>query len=371
MSTFDCLVVGAGFSGAVLAERLAVGLQRTVLVIDRRDHLGGNAYDFFDDAGILVHKYGPHIFHTNSKKVFDYLSQFTPWRHYEHRVKAWVDGRLVPFPINSETIRLLCGVTGTADQIANWLESVAEPGRIINNSEDAIVSKFGRHLFDKLFRSYTRKQWGLEASQLSPCVTTRVSARHNEDDRYFTDTYQVMPKDGYNRMFEKMLNHPNITVSLNTRYKNVAQIQRTHTFYTGPIDEFFSYCFGRLLYRSMRFVRSTLDCEQFQPVGVVTYPNDEDYTRITEFRHITGQAHTKTSIMYEFPTAEGEPFYPVPTAESASTYKRYRELARKLTNASFSGRLGSYQYLNMDQAVAQSLALFDSHSKRQPMASLS
>jgi UDP-galactopyranose mutase len=276
---------------------------------------------------------------------------------------ANVEGQLVPFPVNLETVRRLCGIRGNTRELVRWVESLAEPAATISNAEEFVVGKVGRYLYDKLFRTYTRKQWGVEASQLSPQVTARVAPRLTEDDRYFTDTYQIMPSDGYSELFRSMLSHKNITIALQTSFSDVRTCSRIHTFYTGPIDEFFGFQYGRLSYRSLRFVHSTLDCERFQPVGVVTFPGSEPYTRITEFRHLTGQSHCKTSISYEYPEAEGERFYPMPTRENASLYELYRRAAMRYSDITFAGRLGTYKYLNMDQVVAQSLSLFDAHLK--------
>src|SRR5215217_3366704 len=218
---FDYLIVGAGFAGSVLAERLARGANKRVLICDVRPHIGGNAYDHYNDDGILIHKYGPHIFHTNSKEVFDYLSQFTAWRPYQHRVRACVDGMLLPIPINLDTINQLYGLSLTSFEVDEFLESKAEKRERLRTSEDVVVSKVGRDLYEKFFRNYTRKQWGLDPSELDASVTARVPTRTNRDDRYFTDSYQAMPKHGYTRMFENMLDHPNIKVMLNTDYREV------------------------------------------------------------------------------------------------------------------------------------------------------
>src|SRR5215216_4244538 len=251
---FDYLIVGAGFAGSVLAERLARGSNKKVLICDKRNHVGGNAYDHYDDAGLLVHKYGPHIFHTNSREVFEYLSQFTEWRSYQHRVMAHVDGQLVPMPINLDTINKLYGLNLTSFQLEAFFASVAERVEQVRTSEDVIVSKVGRELYEKFFRNYTRKQWGLDPSELDASVTSRVPVRTNRDDRYFTDTYQVMPLHGYTRMFERMLTHPNIKILLNADYREVrADIPHRTVIFTGPIDEYFEYRYGKLPYRSIDF----------------------------------------------------------------------------------------------------------------------
>jgi UDP-galactopyranose mutase len=357
--TFDYLVVGAGFAGSVLAERLASNADKKVLVVDRRPHVGGNAYDYYDDEGVLVHKYGPHIFHTNSREVFDYLSRFTEWRPYEHRVLASVDGQLVPMPINLDTVNQLYGLRLTAFELGQFFASVAEKVERVKTSEDVVVGKVGRDLYEKFFRGYTRKQWGLDPSELDASVTARVPARTSRDDRYFTDSYQAMPRRGYTRLFERMLAHPNIKVMLNADYREVREfVPHREIVYTGPIDEFFDYRFGKLPYRSLEFLHVTLAQPNFQPVGTVNYPNEHAYTRVTEFKHLTGQEHPKTSLVYEYPRAEGDPYYPVPRAENAELYRKYQALAEATPKVHFVGRLATYKYYNMDQVVAQALTLY-------------
>jgi UDP-galactopyranose mutase len=357
---FDYLIVGAGFAGSVLAERLANVSDKKVLIIDTRDHIGGNAYDHYNKDGILIHKYGPHIFHTNSKKVFDYLNQFTLWRPYEHRVLASVDGQLVPIPINLNTINKLYGLNLNCSQVESFFESKAEKKDRVLTSEDVVINKVGRELYEKFFKNYTRKQWDLDPSELDASVTARVPTRTNKDDRYFTDTYQAMPMHGYTRMFQKMLSHPNIKVMLNTDYKEIIDvIPHKAMIYTGPIDSFFNYCYGRLPYRSLEFRFETHDTNVFQSTGTINYPNEQAYTRITEFKYLTGQSHPKTSIVYEYPQAEGDPYYPIPRPENAEIYKKYQRLANAMTNTFFTGRLATYKYYNMDQVVAQSLTLFE------------
>ena len=358
-TSFDYLVVGAGFAGSVIAERLASQLDKRVLVVDRRNHIAGNAYDHHDDAGVLVHKYGPHIFHTNSADVFEHLSQFTAWRPYEHRVLASVDGRLVPFPINLDTINELYGLNLNALELEAFFESLAEPVDRCLTSEDVVVSKVGRELYQKFFRNYTRKQWDLDPSELDASVTSRVPTRLNRDDRYFTDTYQAMPLHGYTRMFERMLSHPNISVLLNTDYRELeGMIPYDELVYTGPIDEFFDFRYGKLPYRSLEFRFQTLETPVHQPAPVVNYPNEHQYTRVTEFKYLTGQEHAKTTVVYEYPRAEGDPYYPVPRPENAALYKRYKALADATPGVHFVGRLATYKYYNMDQVVAQALAVF-------------
>ncbi len=365
---FDYLIVGAGFAGSVLAERLARQADKRVLLVDKRPHIGGNAYDHYDDSGILVHTYGPHIFHTNSAAVFDYLSRFTAWRPYQHRVRASVDGQLVPMPINLDTINALYGLSLTSFQLDEFLASLAEPVERIRTSEDVVVSKVGRELYEKFFRGYTRKQWGLDPSELDAAVTARVPTRTNRDDRYFTDTYQAMPLHGYTRLFARMLDHPHIKVMLNTDYREVEDvIPYREMIYTGPIDEYFDLRFGKLPYRSLEFRFETHDQPVYQPAPVVNYPNDYAYTRATEFKYLTGQEHAKTTLVYEYPRAEGDPYYPVPRPENAALYAQYKALADTTPGVHFVGRLATYKYYNMDQVVAQALATFERIVGRRPL----
>src|SRR5215203_1108383 len=325
---FDYLIVGAGFAGATIAERLAAHAGKRVLICDKRPHIGGNAYDYYDEHGILIHKYGPHIFHTNSAEVFGYLSRFTNWRPYQHRVRACVDGQMVPIPINLDTINQLYGTRLTSLELEGFFASVAEPRHPIKTSEDVIVNRVGRELYEKFFRNYTRKQWGLDPSELDACVTARVPVRTNRDDRYFTDTYQSMPLQGYTRMFERMLKHPNIHILLNSDYRDIRElVPHGHLIYTGPVDEYFEFCFGKLPYRSLRFQWETRDVPIAQSAPVVNYPNDHLYTRVTEFKYLSGQEHPKTTLVYEFPTADGDPYYPIPTAANAALYAKYQTLA--------------------------------------------
>jgi UDP-galactopyranose mutase len=358
-SMFDYLVIGAGFAGSVIAERLASVAGKKVLVVEKRNHIGGNTFDYFNTDGILIHKYGPHIFHTNSREIFDYLGQFTTWRPYEHRVLASVDGMLVPIPINLNTINRLYGLQLSSSQVDDFLKSRALKKDRIATSEDVVVSQVGKELYEKFFKNYTRKQWDLDPSELDASVAARIPVRSNRDDRYFTDTYQAMPLHGYTKMFENMLSHPNIKVMLNTDYKEIEHdIPYEKMIYTGPIDYFFDYRFGKLPYRSIEFKFETIESPVFQPTGTVNYPNEQAYTRITEFKYLTGQQHSKTSIVYEYPKADGDPYYPVPRPENAELFKKYQALAGEVKNTHFVGRLATYKYYNMDQVVAQSLTLF-------------
>lgn len=371
LKSFDYLIVGAGFAGSVLAERLACGSGKKVLLIDKRPHLAGNAYDHYDTQGILVHKYGPHIFHTNSRDVFEYLSRFTQWRPYEHRVRASVDGQLVPIPINLDTINQLYGLNLTSYQLEEFFASVAEPREEINTSEDVVVSRVGKELYEKFFRNYTRKQWDLDPSELDSSVIARVPIRTNRDDRYFTDVYQAMPLHGYTRMFENMLDHRSIKIMLNTDFQDIRDyVSYREVIYTGPVDEYFDYCYGRLPYRSLKFKFETRDQDYHQPVAVINYPNQHLYTRVTEFKHLTGQEHSKTSLVYEYPCAEGDPYYPIPRPENAELYRKYKALADNTPHVHFVGRLATYKYYNMDQVTAQALTLYSKISQQSRIDSI-
>ena len=354
---YDFLVVGAGFAGAVCAERLA-SAGRRVLVVDRRPHIGGNAYDEIDAAGVLVHRYGPHIFHTNSDPVFSYLSRFTAWRPYEHRVLASVDGMLVPIPISLDTINAIYGLGLEQGDVEAFLAAIAEPVQDVRTSEDVVVSRVGRELYEKFFRGYTRKQWGLDPSELDASVTARIPVRTDRDDRYFTDTYQAMPARGYTAMFAAMLGQPGITVLTGVDWRSVdGVVPYREIIYTGPVDEFFDQRFDPLPYRSLDFEFETVHAPRVQPVGTVNYPNDHAYTRQTEFGHLTGQWGPSTTVVREYPRADGDPYYPIPRPETKARYARYRSLAEATDGVHFVGRLATYKYYNMDQVVAQALTL--------------
>jgi UDP-galactopyranose mutase len=360
---YDYLIVGAGFAGSVIAERLASQHGARVLLVDRRNHVGGNAYDEPNEAGILYHKYGPHIFHTNSDQVVDYLSQFTEWRPYEHRVRAIVRDKMVPIPINRTTLNELFGLDlQTDEEAAEYLASRAEPVDEIKTSEDVVINAVGQELYELFFRGYTRKQWGLDPSELDKQVTSRIPTRTNTDDRYFSDTFQAMPLEGYTKMFERMLDHPLIDKALGVDFRDIkdeaAEIA-DHIIYTGPIDEYFDFRFGKLPYRSLRFDHQTLDKEWEQPVAVVNYPDEKvPYTRISEYKHLTGQEAPVTTITYEYPSAEGDPYYPIPRPENQELFKKYEALADETEGVTFVGRLATYRYYNMDQIVGQALATF-------------
>ena len=372
---YDYLIVGAGFAGSILAERLASQHGAKILLIDRRPHVGGNAYDEPNEAGILYHKYGPHIFHTNSDMVVDYLSNFTEWRPYEHRVRAVVRDKLVPIPINRTTLNELFGLDlKTDEEAADYLASRAEPVKDIQTSEDVVINAVGRELYELFFQGYTRKQWGLDPSELDKSVTARIPTRTNTDDRYFTDTFQAMPKNGYTAMFERILDNPLIQVRTGTDFRDLKDSWKDiadHLIYTGPIDEYFDHRFGKLPYRSLKFDHQTLDQDTFQQTGTVNYPApDVPYTRISEYKHLTGQEAPRTTITYEYPSAEGDPYYPIPRPENQELFKRYEALADETDDVTFVGRLATYRYYNMDQIVGQALATFRRLDERRRLGEL-
>jgi UDP-galactopyranose mutase len=361
--TFDYLIVGAGFAGSVLAERIATQLGKTCLIVERRNHIGGNAYDHCDEAGVLVHKYGPHYFRTNSQRIVDYLSHFTEWHTVEYKILSWTHGRFWRFPINLNTFEQLIGRPSTTEEmeakLAEWRVKIDNP----KNSEEVIVSQVGWKLYEMFFKNYTRKQWQRDAKQLDPSVCGRIPIRTNRDDRYLSEKFQALPKNGYTPMFQKMLLHPRIDVWLNTDYREVCKhVRFGHLIFTGPIDEYFDHCFGRLPYRSLRFEPETLLQEYFQPTMQVNYPNDHDFTRIVEIKHATGQKLPSTTIVREYPqdfVPGREPYYPIPAPDAKALYSKYAERAALEKNVSFVGRLATYRYYNMDQIVGMALAEFD------------
>ena len=358
---YDYLIVGAGFAGAVAAERLASQYNKKILIVEKRSHIGGNAYDEFDEHGILVHRYGPHIFHTNSKRVFDYISRFTEWRFYEHKVLAKLNGSSYPIPINRTTINKLYGKNFSSEkEVAEFYKNVREKRHPIKNSEDIIVNQVGYDLFEKFFKYYTKKQWDLDPSKLSASVCGRIPVRTNDDDRYFTDKYQFMPKDGYTKMFEKMLAHPNIEIKLNTDYKDIMnKVKFNKMIYTGPIDYFFDYKFGKLPYRSLKFEWENIKEEKFQSQSVINYVDSSPkFIRITEYKYLSGQVCNSTSISKEYPIVKGDPYYPVPNEENHIKFNKYKNLADRMKNVKFVGRLAEYKYFNMDQVVAECLKIF-------------
>jgi UDP-galactopyranose mutase len=370
---YDYLIVGAGLSGCVFAERISSQLNKNVLIVDTRDHIGGNCYDFHNDDGILVHKYGPHWFHTNDKNIFDYLSQFTTWRHHDHKVRSFIAGQLLPFPINRDTINQLYNLDlKTSQDVEEFYNSVrVKEITIPRNSEEVIISQVGWDLYDKFYRNYTIKQWALNPTHLEASITSRIPIRTNDDDRYFCDLYQGVPEDGYTALFKRMMASKNIRVVLQTDYK---KIMKSVTFkkmiFTGSIDYYFDYKFGILPYRSLRFEHQTLDMEYYQPYQQINYPNDYDYTRIVEWKHATGQKHPKTTITKEYPCqqdASNEKLYPIITRENLDKLKKYKAEAAKIKNVIFCGRLAEYRYYNMDQVVGRVLSIFEREFKPEPV----
>lgn len=360
----DFLVVGAGLAGCTVAERIASQLHKKVLLVEQRDHIGGNAYDYYDEDGILVQKYGPHILHTNSDIVWNYLCQFTEWNDYVHRVIAKVNGKEVYLPINLETMERLYDRKFTPKELAEYFKKKSVKLNEIKNSRDVVVSQVGEELYDLFFKYYTKKQWGVYPEELDAEVTKRLTVRFNRDTRYFTDKYQGIPKHGFTKMVENILDNRNIHVLVNTDYKRIIDSVRfDKLFFTGPIDYFFDYVHGKLPYRSLDFKFETLNIEKFQNAAVVNYPNDFDYTRITEFKHFYFQKHHRTTICYEYPKSDGDPYYPIPKRDCNKIYEQYKKEAAKLKNVYFVGRLAEYKYLNMDQVVSRALKMFVAISK--------
>jgi UDP-galactopyranose mutase len=366
---FDFLIVGAGFAGSVLAERIATQLNKKVLIVDKRNHIGGNAYDYYNENGILVHKYGPHIFHTNSKKVIDYLSQFTDWRPYFHRVLAVVEGKKVPVPFNLNSIYELFpqkyAIKLEEELIRTFGYGQKVPILKLRETSNRELKFLADYIYNNVFYGYTLKQWELKPEELDPSVTARVPVYVSRDNRYFQDTYQLMPKEGYTKMFERMLSHKNIKILLNTDYKEIIDIIKFNKIiFTGPIDEFFDYQFGELPYRSLVFDFQSINSEYYQEVGQINYPNNNTFTRITEFKHITGQNSPITSIAYEYPMPFDRnsiliPYYPIPKEENNKLYLKYLTESEKLKNVIFCGRLADYKYYNMDQIIARALNIFE------------
>jgi UDP-galactopyranose mutase len=356
---YDYLIVGAGFAGCIIAERLATQLGKKILLIDRRSHIAGNAFDGVDEHGVRIHSYGPHLFHTNDEGIINYLSQFTSWRPYEHRVLALVNGLLVPMPVNRTTVNMLFALqASTDDEMKAFYEREKVSVPFIHNSEDVVLSKVGRRLFELLYKGYTTKHWGIEPSNLAASVCGRLPVRTNTDDRYFDDRFQMMPARGYTEMFRSMIAHPLISVEVHTQFGDIPSGIFDRLIFTGPIDEYFQYVFGPLPYRSLHFEFETHEKEFVQSVAQINYPNDFDYTRSVEFKHITGQHHNKTTIAKEYPREKGEPYYPIPNENNEALYKRYAAEAKKLNTVHFIGRLATYRYYNMDQVAAQALTTF-------------
>lgn len=354
------VVVGAGLAGLTMAERIASQLNEEVLIIEKRAHIGGNVYDSYNEDGILIQNYGPHTFHTNDKEVYDYIRQFCEWHEYQHRVLSYVDGNWFPMPISLETFNQLYNMNMSADELNDFIESKKVKIDNVKNSEDVVLSQVGCDIYEKFFKYFTYKQWGVFPSELDASVISRIPFRKNRDTRYFTDLYQGNPKGGFSRMCERMVQHPNIRILLNTDYKDViGQIDYECMIYTGPLDYYFDYKLGKLLWRSIRFEFETLDMESYQPTASSRYPMDHEYTRITEFKKMYGQKHHKTTICKEYPCFGDEPYYTYPTAEWKQLAEQYKELARQEANVLFLGRLAEYKYYDMDDVIRQALDMFN------------
>ncbi|KEY19875.1 UDP-galactopyranose mutase [Kaistella antarctica] len=366
MTNFDILIIGAGISGAVLAERYA-SAGKQVLIIEKRDHIAGNCFDYYDENKILTSKYGAHLFHTNDHAVWKYVNQFADWYTWEHKVVAKVDEHLVPIPVNITTVNKLFNAEISSEkEMQQWLSENRISYNPPKNGEEAVLNRVGEVLYDKMFKHYTKKQWDKYPAELHASVLERIPVRDNYDDRYFSDIHQALPKGGYTKMFKNILDHPNITVLLNTDYFEVEdQISGYEKlFYTGPIDRFFRFnknLTEKLEYRSINFVREEIDQEYFQENSVVNYPGKEvDFTRIVEYKHFGNQKSATTSIVKEFTVDEGEPYYPVPNEKNQTIYAQYKKEADQLLDVHFVGRLANYKYFNMDQAFRNALDLFES-----------
>ena len=382
-SDFDFLIVGAGFSGLVLAERLSTQLGRSSLVVERRDHIGGNAYDYIDRVGIRVHKYGPHYFRTNSDRVVEYLSQFTQWNPVEYEVRSFTEGRFWHFPVNLNTFEQFLGRPSTSVEFEGWLRTQKVEIKSPQNSEELIISQVGWELYRKFYEGYTLKHWKRHPRELAPSVCGRIPIRTNRDNRYLSESFQALPRNGYTTMFNRLLEAAgeNVTVQLNTCFQDIRKsISFRHLIYTGPIDAYFDNSLGELPYRSLRFELESFSPVQleerelehgrpgfWQPFLQVNYPNDHEFTRIVEIKHATGQTSEHSTIVREYPEDFGpgkEPYYPVPTPDSAELYGRYKQLAADEEDVSFIGRMARYRYFNMDQVVAMALKEFDRLSER-------
>ncbi len=374
---FKYIVVGAGLAGATIAERIASQLGERVLVIEERKHIGGNCYDFRDENGILVHKYGPHLFHTNYTKVFEYLSQFTEWRIYQHRVLALVDGKKIPVPFNLESIHALFPRSMALKFEEKLLKTFSYNEKVpiltLKQFKDSDIKAIAEYVYEKIFVNYSSKQWGLKPEDIDQTVTARVPIVIGKDNRYFSDRYQAVPRQGYTKLFEKMLFHPNIKLMLNTKFQDVCRLRSGKIelmgqpfdgilIYTGMIDELFDFKFGKLPYRSLRMEFEILDTEYFQEVATVNFPNDYDFTRITEFKHIHPHQSNKTVILKEYPTnynfGENIPYYPFQTHEAKKIYSMYKEYSSAWPNLILLGRLAEFKYYDMDDVVKRALDLF-------------
>jgi len=383
MSNYDVIIVGTGFAGSILAERLASQQGRRVLLVEQRDHVAGNMYDYQDEHGVRVHKYGPHLFRTNSPRVLEYISQFTGWHPYQHRVLADVQGQLVPVPFNLTSLEKL--LPDQAAELKDLLVGefgmdVKVPVSVLRKHGDPRIRELGDFIFQNIYLNYTTKQWGDKPENLDfETITARVPVHLSYDDRYFQESHQALPKDGYTAMFEKMLAHPLIEVRLNTKASQLLSLQpdtgavlfEGHPFegtviYTGALDELFGYCYGELPYRSLRFDLETHDMDYYQPTATVNYPNTQAYTRITEYKHLMDVKPAKTTIMKEYPQeydrrvpSKSIPYYPIPKDSNAELYAKYLKLAESFKSLKLVGRLAEYRYYDMNNIIERALDVYE------------
>lgn len=375
---YDWIIVGAGMTGAVAARTLAEA-GKNVLVLEKREHIAGNAYDELDEAGVLIHRYGPHIFHTNDEEVWQFLSRFTEWRTYRHKVLAEIDGEYMPVPFNLNSMVIAFGFRKAEQMKKALLEKYGEGSNVsileLRSAEEPLLRELAEFVYENVFKYYTMKQWGVKPEDIDPSVTARVPVRISKENGYFTDKYQGMPLRGYTPMFASMLEHPAITLRLNADARELLTLEEGKilfegapfdgkVLYTGPLDELFGFAYGRLTYRSLDFVFETLKKEYAQLCGTVNYTVSENYTRITEFKHLTGQKCPVTTVMKEYSKPCGEtdiPYYPVSNEETRALYARYRAEADKYPALVLGGRLGEFRYYNMDAAAASALRLCRSH----------
>lgn len=378
----DFIVVGSGLAGVVVAEQIASKLNKKVLIIEKRDHIGGNCFDHKDDNNILIHKYGPHLFHTNHKEVVDYLSKFTSWDIYNHEVLAYIDGKKVPIPFNLNTLYEVFPKQKAKILEQKLLENFEYNSKIpileLKKSNDEDLSFLADFIYEKIFLNYTAKQWGMKPEEMDSAVTARVPVFIGRDNRYFNDVYQMVPKDGYAKMINKMLKHKNIKLMLNTEFKEVCEIKENDFYlfdrkfegrviYTGQIDELFDYKFGDLPYRSVNMQFETIEKDFYQEKTTVNYPNDYDFTRITEFKHIHPINTPKTTILKEYPQEyvrnKNTPYYPIFTNENQNKYNQYLEYSKEFKNLILVGRLAEYKYYDMDDIVKRALEVFKENFK--------
>jgi UDP-galactopyranose mutase len=380
---FDSIIIGTGFAGAIMAEQLACNLGQKVLLIEKRSHIGGNCYDRIDENGILIHQYGPHLFHTSNQEVWEYLCRFSVWQPYEHHVLAHIDGQNIPIPFNLNTIDALFSPELAERLNKKLTETFSSNSKIpileLKKSSDPDLLFLADFIYEKVFLHYTAKQWGLNPEDLDPAVTARVPVFIGRDNRYFNDTFQALPSDGYTKLFENILNHPNISVRLNTDFKTIGHLSDGQIYinnelfkgkliYTGAIDELFDYCFGELPYRSVDMKFETLQQEFFQEAATINYPNNHAFTRITEFKHIHPCTAENTTILKEYPQPhiadKTTPYYPIFTNENQKNYERYADLAQHYPQLVLLGRLAEYKYYDMDDIVAQAFKTFKHISQK-------